>query len=202
MYFQKLLTNYLIKYKGEVNMLKIRVLGKGLIPRINVLAPRKDPFYADLTLIQLIMNTPGLEVEYINPDSGNPIPLTRENMKRVFIDYGNRPRSVSKPVETPVVKKETKVDELPKVNDVPKTPEVPVTPTTPVVDTPVSDTSVEVKKDDTPVDTTVEESKKDEGPVDDKPADDVKTENKDFSFKPMGKDNQNNNWKHNNHNKK
>ena len=36
-------------------MLKIRVLGSGLIPRIGTLAPKKEPFLADANLIQIIL---------------------------------------------------------------------------------------------------------------------------------------------------
>lgn len=69
--------------------LKIQVLGKGLIPRGYGLAPRKDPFNADLTLIQTIMSTPGLIVNYIRPEDNKPIKLDRTNVKRVWDKYNN-----------------------------------------------------------------------------------------------------------------
>ena len=48
-------------------MLKIQVLGTGMIPRLGVIAPRIEPFMADLTWISLILSTPGLEINYIDP---------------------------------------------------------------------------------------------------------------------------------------
>ena len=69
--------------------LKIQVLGKGLIPRGYGLAPRKDPFNADLTLIQTILSTPGLIVNYIRPEDNKPVALDRNNLKRVWDKYNN-----------------------------------------------------------------------------------------------------------------
>ena len=70
-------------------MLKIQVLGKGLIPRGLGLAPRKTPFDADLTLITTILNTHGLSVNYVNPEDGRLLPLNRQNCKRVWDKYNN-----------------------------------------------------------------------------------------------------------------
>jgi len=88
-------------------MLKIRVLGQGLIPRINSVAPRMNPFPADLTLIKTIMNTPGLKVQYIHPETRRPYDMTRENVDKVWTAKGNIPAVPTGFVEetpiTPVV---------------------------------------------------------------------------------------------------
>lgn len=68
-------------------MLNIIVLGKGLIPRISKLAPVKTPFKADLTLIQTIINTPGLQVKYIDPETNTPKDLTKNNCKGIWDKY-------------------------------------------------------------------------------------------------------------------
>lgn len=70
-------------------MLKIQVLGKGLIPRGHGIAPKKEPFSADLTLIGTILGTAGLKVNYINPETNQPSPLTRENYQNVYRKYPN-----------------------------------------------------------------------------------------------------------------
>lgn len=69
-------------------MLKIQVLGKGLIPRGYGLAPRLNPFPADLILIGTILSTPGLTVNYLNPDTNKMCPLTKDNLKRIYNNYG------------------------------------------------------------------------------------------------------------------
>lgn len=65
-------------------MLKIQVLGKGLIPRGHGIAPKLEPFPADLTLIGTIIGTPGLSLNYIHPETGRPMKLTRENYQSVY----------------------------------------------------------------------------------------------------------------------
>ena len=69
-------------------MLKIQVLGNGLIPRGYGIAPRKDPFPADLVLIGTILNAPGLKVNMLHPD-GRYIPITKSNLKRMWESYSN-----------------------------------------------------------------------------------------------------------------
>ena len=69
--------------------LKIQVFGKGLIPRGYGLAPRKNPFPADYVLIGTILNTPGLSVKYINPETGVPADLTKSNLKKIWDKYSN-----------------------------------------------------------------------------------------------------------------
>lgn len=68
-------------------MMTIRVLGSGLIPRGLGLAPRMAPTPASLTLIQTIMATKGLTVEFCKPD-GTWIKLTRENLTGMWAAYG------------------------------------------------------------------------------------------------------------------
>jgi len=68
-------------------MLKIRVLGKGLVPRIGALAPIKEPFYADYRACADIMRARGLTVEYFNPDTNKFAKLTPENIKAVSDKY-------------------------------------------------------------------------------------------------------------------
>lgn len=82
-------------------MLKIQVLGKGMIPRGYGLAPRKEPFYADLTLIATIIQTNGLTVNYVNPETGELKPLTRTNLTTIYKKYENYRPSEKKEVIAP-----------------------------------------------------------------------------------------------------
>lgn len=140
--------------------LKIQVLGKGLIPRGLGLAPRKTPFNADLTLINTLLNTPGLQLNYLNPDDGRLLPLTRQNAKRVWDKYKDQEYS-------PAAK--------PQGNAVPSTPHVPeninkVEPPAPVEESKVEETKVEAPKPvDPPVTPSVPETPKVEEKVEEKP---------------------------------
>ena len=139
-------------------MLRIQVLGSGLIPRGHGIAPKKEPFPADLRLIGIILSTGGLKVNFVHPDSGKLVTLTRENYQDMYKKYANR--IYSKPVDfegdcqekedgsgtnhtspvapivpTPVVTPVTTdgaVDQL--VPVIVSTPAVEVTPETPVTD--------------------------------------------------------------------
>lgn len=79
-------------------MIKIQVLGSGMIPRDLGIAPRKEPFYADRDVIYTILNTPGLSINYLHPENGRFFPLTRENMKKVLDKFKNA--TYDKPVAT------------------------------------------------------------------------------------------------------
>ncbi|MCM1439724.1 MAG: hypothetical protein NC131_11085 [Roseburia sp.] len=68
-------------------MIPIQVLGTGLIPRIGVLAPKREPFMADRMLIATIMSTPGLTVNFVNPETGATTQLTRKNMDRIIAKW-------------------------------------------------------------------------------------------------------------------
>ena len=70
-------------------MLNIQVLGRGAIPRGNGIAPRKDPFPADLETIELILKTGGLSIKFVNPTTGVLIPLTTANLKKMWKAYGD-----------------------------------------------------------------------------------------------------------------
>lgn len=80
-------------------MLKIQVMGKGMIPRGYGLAPRKEPFPADLNLIQVILSTPGLSVNMINPETNKPTPITNQNLLRMWDKYSDV-RTSTKTVQT------------------------------------------------------------------------------------------------------
>lgn len=85
-------------------MLKVQVLGKGMIPRGYGLAPRLEPFPADFTLITTIMSTPGLSVNMIHPESGRVVPLTNQNVKRMYETYANyKPKQNTTPATSPAV---------------------------------------------------------------------------------------------------
>lgn len=71
-------------------MLKIQVLGQGLIPRGLGLAPRKEPFYADYRAIADILNASRLTVYYFNPDTGKFTKLTKETLKSAWDKYSEK----------------------------------------------------------------------------------------------------------------
>lgn len=86
--------------------LKIQVLGTGVIPRGLGLAPRKEPFNADLLLIQTILASPcKFKVKMVHPASGQLIEVTRKNLKNLWDKYSNyseTPASVGNLEETGV----------------------------------------------------------------------------------------------------
>ena len=166
-------------------MIKIQVLGSGMIPRDLGIAPRKEPFYADRDVIYTILNTPGLSINYLHPENGRFFPLTRENMKKVLDKFKNA--TYDKPVATvpparphvPEPKKEDPKPEEKKVEEkkpvAPPPPPAHVEPPKPTTaPQPVSAPKVEPKteepkkEDPKPEEKKVEE-KKDEK-KDDKPA--------------------------------
>ena len=94
-------------------MLRIQVLGKGMIPRNLGLAPRTEPFPADLRLIGIILATPGLSLKFIHPESGKPADLTRENFQAVYKKYhhkvykGNAVPEATKPIIPSEIKQDS-----------------------------------------------------------------------------------------------
>lgn len=70
-------------------MLKIRVMGSGLIPRIGTLAPKKEPFLADTNLIEIILFTKGLKPQYFDTAKQTFVDLTLANFKKVYAKFGN-----------------------------------------------------------------------------------------------------------------
>lgn len=137
-------------------MLKIQVLGSGLIPRGYGLAPRKEPFPADLTLIHTIMSTPGLRVNMITPDDNRTIELNNGNLKRLWDKYKNY--QATAPARTTITNPVTPKtpEQMKPVNAVQE--EVKPQPVTPVVpqnqdvkkEELVEDKKVEDKKDSQP----------------------------------------------------
>ena len=108
-------------------MLRIQVLGNGLIPRGHGIAPKKEPFPADLRLIGIILSTGGLKVNFVHPDSGKLIPLNRENYQDMYAKYQNRVYTKAVEVEGNDREKEDAA-------------EVTTSPVAPVVETPAVDT--------------------------------------------------------------
>lgn len=98
-------------------MLKIRVLGKGLIPRGYGLAPKKEPFLVDFETLAVMLYTPGLKPEYYHPGSTKFLPLTIYNAREIYNKYGNEKIEKPKPIEAisepvPEVKTATEVKEI------------------------------------------------------------------------------------------
>lgn len=153
-------------------MLKIQVLGSGLIPRGYGLAPRIEPFPADLTLIQTIMATPGLSVNMIHPDDGHIVAVTNANVKRLWEKYSGK------------VCKEPVAPATPKPSATVSKPAPVVTPPKQEKEeTPIKETSTPEVKVEKPAE---------EKPVVEKPVENVKTNN--------NQHNNNNNQKQNNNN--
>ena len=96
--------------------LKIQVTGKGRIPRIGGLAPRKTPFKAEPDFIKLIMLTPGLGVNYLNPETNQFVKLTHVNLQAVLEKYGNWDynKQTTQAPTAPVAPKAVPVREEPK----------------------------------------------------------------------------------------
>jgi len=103
-------------------MLKIQVLGKGLIPRGHGIAPRKTPFDADLNLIKLILATGTFKVNMLTPATGKLIPLTNGNLQKMWNTYGVQKKVASKPTVTQPVKSSPVT---PEVRNVPVSNPVP-----------------------------------------------------------------------------
>lgn len=105
-------------------MLKIQVLGKGLIPRGYGIAPRKEPFSADKNLISLILRSPGLSIKYISPVDGRAYDLDKNNFKRIWDKYSGKEFTATK--TGPAAENDTTAPKVPepKFNSVPNTPPV------------------------------------------------------------------------------
>lgn len=110
-------------------MLKIQVLGSGMIPRGFGIAPRKEPFNADLDLITIILQTPGLKMNYLDKN-GQFKPLDRTNVRNVWREYVIERKSVQ---GKPVVQAQTAPADPAKGAEPPKPAEPPkaVTPPAP-----------------------------------------------------------------------
>lgn len=116
-------------------MVKIQVLGNGLIPRMGMLAPITEPFpVGRMTAATILQTSPNLTVNYLNPNDGKFHALTNQNIARVFDEFEDDEASAT--AEAPA--------EAPVVNETP-TP-VEVTDSTPSVESEVNDAPVESDK--------------------------------------------------------
>lgn len=165
-------------------MLKIQVLGRGMIPRGYGLAPRLEPFPADFTLITTIMSTPGLSVNMIHPENDRVIPLTNQNVKRMYETYANyKPKNNAPAATSPAIPAGAQVKTPDPVNVVPpvQTQQKPVTVIPPVqekkTEVPVQEPEKVEEKADT------KEEKKDAS-TDSKTPD----QQKNTTFKPINSD--------------
>lgn len=71
-------------------MLKIQVLGNGFIPRGLGIAPRREPFKADLLLIQTILASPArFTINMFHPETGKIIEITNKNVMSLWEKYSN-----------------------------------------------------------------------------------------------------------------
>ena len=69
-------------------MVKIQVLGNGLIPRMGMLAPITEPFpVGRMTAATILQTSPNLTVNYLNPNDGKFHALTNQNITRVFDEF-------------------------------------------------------------------------------------------------------------------
>ena len=68
-------------------MLKIQVLGNGMVPRLGRLGPIKDPFPADKTLIATIIATSKMKINYLDPKTNKMKPITRDNLNEIWETY-------------------------------------------------------------------------------------------------------------------
>ena len=116
-------------------MVKIQVLGNGLIPRMGMLAPITEPFpVGRMTAATILQTSPNLTVNYLNPNDGKFHALTNQNIARVFDEFEDDEAAAT--AEAPA--------EAPVVNETPT--HVEVTDSTPSVEPEVNDALVESDK--------------------------------------------------------
>lgn len=97
-----------------MNMLKVQVGGKGLIPRGYGIAPRKDLInVTDINFLYLLVNTIGLEPKFLNPENNKLENITKKNMKSVWDRYANYIAPVPEVDSTSKEKGDNKKDEKP-----------------------------------------------------------------------------------------
>lgn len=91
-------------------MLKIQVLGNGMVPRLGRLGPIKDPFPADKTLIATIIATSKMKINYLDPKTNKLKPITRDNLNEIWEMYGETEYDAVTPKmeEVPSTKEEKK----------------------------------------------------------------------------------------------
>lgn len=129
-------------------MVKIQVLGNGLIPRMGILAPITEPFpVGRMTAATILQTSPNLTVNYLNPNDGKFHALTNQNITRVFDELEDN--EVAATVEAPV--------EAPVVNETPAEVSAPTPPAEPEVnDAPVESDKSEMVSENTESDETSE----------------------------------------------
>ena len=116
-------------------MVKIQVLGNGLIPRMGMLAPITEPFQVGrMTAATILQTSPNLTVNYLNPNDRKFHALTNQNIARVFDEFEDDEAAAT--AEAPV--------EAPVVNETPAP--VEVTDSAPSVESEVNDAPVESDK--------------------------------------------------------
>ena len=116
-------------------MVKIQVLGNGLIPRMGMLAPITEPFpVGRMTAATILQTSPNLTVNYLNPNDGKFHALTNQNITRVFDEFEDDEAAATgeAPARAPVV------------NESPTPTEV--TAPTPSIEPEVNDTPIESEK--------------------------------------------------------
>ena len=129
-------------------MVKIQVLGNGLIPRMGILAPITEPFpVGRMTAATILQTSPNLTVNYLNPKDGKFHALTNQNITRVFdeLEDNEAAATVEAPAEAPVV------------NETPAEVSAPTPPAEPEVnDAPVESDKSEMVSENTESDETSE----------------------------------------------
>ena len=65
-------------------MIRVRILGSGLIPRGGGLAPRKEPMLVDFSYLSILMNTRSLKVLYQDPVSNDFHEMNVYNFKKIY----------------------------------------------------------------------------------------------------------------------
>lgn len=151
-------------------MLNIQVLGSGVVPRKGFLAPHKEPFPAELQEIGLILREPNLKINYLNPETGEFVALTRNNLMNVWEKYGkkklNRPskmkpmKATAPPMSPSIPDRKLDTVAVEHVN-IPKDDVViPKKVDEPAQTTPPNDDIIITKREDPKPETTVIEDKK------------------------------------------
>lgn len=65
--------------KAPVKSMRIVVGGKGMIPRMGMIAPIKEPFEVSLNELNLILRTPSLTVKMVSPIDNHTVTINNKN---------------------------------------------------------------------------------------------------------------------------
>ena len=105
-------------------MIKVRILGKGLIPRGYGLAPRKEPLEVDWNFLNILLNNGSFKIQGLDIDKKEFVEINLANAKKMYeILSKKKPSSIQKveakvvkpvevKVEQPIVIEEHKVEEV------------------------------------------------------------------------------------------